>query len=85
MVDILVIKKDNILSYQNTGSPAGEVSRIISTPEIEKVDFQLYEIADSNHWDVIVIDINFLGIQESVHKIKEMLPCWKNCPQFLVA
>ena len=83
MVDILIVKKDKIFSYNSFGSPAGEVNVVISTPDIKQIDYDLLDIKDTPYWDVIIVDNNFLGGWKDIRNLQKILPSWRECPQIL--
>lgn len=83
MVDILIVKKDKIFSYNRFGSPAGEVNVVISAPDIKQIDYDLLDIKDTPYWGVIIVDNNFLGGWKDIKKLQKILPSWRECPQIL--
>lgn len=83
MVDILIVQKDKIFSYNRFGSPAGEVNVVISAPDIKQIDHDLLDIKDTPCWDVIIVDKNFLGSWTDIRNLKKILPSWRECPQIL--
>ena len=83
MVDILIVKKDKIFSYNRFGSPLGEVNVVISAPEIKQIDYDLLDIKDTPYWGVIIVDNNFLGGWKDIRNLQKILPSWRECPQIL--
>lgn len=83
MVDILIIKKDKIFSYNTFGSPEGEVNVIVSAPDIKQIDYTLLDIKDTPYWAVIIVDNNFLGCWKDIRDLQKILPSWEECPQIL--
>lgn len=86
MVDILIIKKENIFSVEVFGSPLGELNKVIRTPDLFSVELTMYNCLDSN-WDVIILDSNFNetynSLWDEIEKIKKIFDSWDNCPQII--